>query len=134
MLTKIHHINLLVKDLEAAMTHYRNILGVTDFELGDLAGRGVRTARFKAGESWIVLVQPTDKTSTPGRHLEAHGEGLFLLSFEVESLSSAVDAVKSGGGSLQTEIPRQGLEDWQVLDLDIDQFHGVQIQLTEISK
>ena len=134
MLKNVHHINLLVRDLDAAMARYQEILGVEEFTLGDLSGRGVRTARFQAGETWIVLVQPTDKEGIPGRHLEKHGEGLFLLSFEVDSLTAAAETISARGGVLTTEEPRQGLEDWQVLDLDLEQFCGAQLQLTEISK
>lgn len=131
MLKNLHHVNLLVSDLDEAMQRYRQTLGVAEFVLGDLAARGVRTARFLVGQTWMVLVQPTDPQSVPGRHLAEHGEGLFLLSFEVDSLDAAVDELRQRGGSTSSENPRQGLEDWRVMDLDVDQFHGAQLQLME---
>jgi len=131
MLTRVHHVNLLVRDLDAAVERYRSTLAVTRFEFGDLPERGVRTARFRAGESWIVLVQPTDPDSVPGQHLAAHGEGLFLLSLGVESLDSAREIVLAGGGTFTQDNPRTGLEGWQVLDLDPAVFSGAILQLTE---
>jgi methylmalonyl-CoA/ethylmalonyl-CoA epimerase len=98
---------------------------------GDLSQRGVRTARFRVGETWIVLVQPTDSEGVPGRHLEEHGEGLFLLSFEVDSVADTVSEIKARGCQFRAEQPRQGLEDWRVVDLDPEQFFGVQLQLVE---
>jgi methylmalonyl-CoA/ethylmalonyl-CoA epimerase len=98
---------------------------------GDLSQRGVRTARFRVGETWIVLVQPTDPEGVPGRHLAEHGEGLFLLSFEVDSVADTVSEIKARGGQFRAEQPRQGLADWQVVDLNPGQFFGVQLQLTE---
>ena len=131
MLKNVHHINLLVKDLDAAVQRYQHTLGISDMLFGDLAQRGVRTARFQVGDTWIVLVQPTDPDGVPGRHLAAHGEGVFLLSLEVESVADAVADISERGGQFLSEQPRQGLEDWQVVDLDPQQFFGVQLQLVE---
>ena len=131
MLKNVHHINLLVSDLDAAVLRYQQTLGIIDMLYGDLSQRGVRTARFLVGQTWIVLVQPTDPDGVPGRHLAEHGEGLFLLSLEVDSLVEAVADIQTRGGNFTSEQPRQGLEDWQVMDLDPRQFHGVQLQLVE---
>ena len=131
MLKNVHHINLLVKDLDVAVQRYQQTLGISEMLFGDLAQRGVRTARFQVGATWIVLVQPTDPDGVPGRHLAEHGEGLFLLSLEVESLTGAVAKISERGGQFLSEQPRQGLEDWQVVDLDPQQFFGVQLQLVE---
>ena len=131
MLKNVHHINLLVRDLDIAVKRYQEILGITDMVYGDLSERGVRTARFLAGQTWIVLVQPTDANGVPGRHLAEHGEGLFLLSFGVDSLQDSVDKIRERGGQTTSWNPRQGLEDWQVIDLDPAQFFGAQLQLAE---
>jgi methylmalonyl-CoA/ethylmalonyl-CoA epimerase len=131
MLKNVHHINLLVKDLDVAVQRYQQTLGISEMLFGDLSQRGVRTARFQVGDTWIVLVQPTDPHGVPGRHLAEHGEGLFLLSLEVASLTGAVADISERGGRFLSEQPRQGLEDWQVVDLDPQQFFGVQLQLVE---
>ena len=128
MLKRVHHINLIVRDLDEAMTRYSEGLGVRDWYFGELDSRGVRTARFRAGDSWIVLVQPTHLEGAPGRYLEQHGEGLFLLSFEVDSLDQALAEMDS---KLKSGEPRQGLDNWRVADLSMDSFFGAQLQLVE---
>lgn len=128
MLQRVHHINLLVSDLDAAVQRYTQHLGVSDWAFGDLPGRGVRTARFPVGESWIVLVQPTDGEGAPGRYLAAHGEGLFLLSFQVDSLDRALQALDQ---QVLSGEPRTGLDGWQVADLSPEAFFGAQLQLVE---
>jgi methylmalonyl-CoA/ethylmalonyl-CoA epimerase len=133
MATRIHHINFLVRDLDRAVERYRVVLGDIDVRYADLAGRGVRTARFRVGEAWLVLVQPTTTDSVPARHLAAHGEGFFLLSLGVDSLTDAMADIAGRGGEFDSDEPRQGLEDWQVVDLDPGQFFGVQLQLCESS-
>ena len=59
MVKRVHHINFLVKNLEQAVDRYQQLLGVTITERDELPDRGVRIARVLAGETWIVLVQPT---------------------------------------------------------------------------
>jgi methylmalonyl-CoA/ethylmalonyl-CoA epimerase len=125
----VHHINLLVRDLDMAMAQYRAQLGVESFIVDDLPGRGVRTARFRAGESWIVLVQPVAE-GEPMRVLKERGEGLFLLSFGVSDLDEVTESVVRGGGRLTSTQPRQGLADWRVIDVDPADLSGSQIQLT----
>ena len=127
MLKRVHHINLLVRDLEVAMQRYA-ALQPGEMVLEDLEGRGVRTARFRVGESWIVLVQPTDPDGSPGRHLARHGEGLFMLSFEVDSLA---DCSAQLSPELLDGDGRRGLDNWLVSDLAESEFFGAQLQLTQ---
>jgi len=129
MIRGIHHINLLVRDLDDAMERYRRMLGVDDFIIDSLEGRAVRTARFRTGDSWIVLVQPTGP-GEPQRVLDEQGEGLFLLSFDVDDLDSAGEHITQAGGALRGE-PRRGLEGWSVIDVAPESLFGAQIQLAE---
>ena len=131
MLNGIHHVNLLVRDLDSAIARYTEAFGVDQWFFAELVGRGVRTARFKAGESWIVLVQPTDPEGTPGKYLAEHGEGLFLLSLGVDSLERALDSIQSDDGELRDGPTRTGLDGWRVADLSQQAFFGAQLQLTE---
>jgi methylmalonyl-CoA/ethylmalonyl-CoA epimerase len=122
VLTHVHHVNLLVRDLAAAIAAWRR-LGVTAFVEESLPGRGVETARFQVGATWIVLVMPTDPEGIPGRHLAEHGEGLFLLSLGVEALEVAA------AEGLPLSAPRGGLANWRVADLDPAAFNGATLQL-----
>lgn len=123
---KIHHINFVVFSLDAAIPTYEALLGIPVTHREDLPARGVRTARFLVGETWIVLVEPVEPDSVAGRHLAEHGEGFFLMSLEVESLAQSVESLGSGmfDGSV-----RPGLDNWQVIDLRRDRTFGAQLQL-----
>ena len=109
----IHHVNFIVRDLDAAIPHFEETLGLDPFEVVDHAARGARVARSRVGESWFVLVSPYDPDSVPGRFLEEHGEGFFLLSLGVD----------------EVEEPRDGILDWQVEDLG--ELHGANFQVTK---
>lgn len=112
----IHHVNILVRDLDTAVRYYQEVLGLTDVVREALPSRGVLTARFKLGHAWIVLVMPTDAAGAPGRHLAAHGEGVFLLSFGITDVQGAADALERRIPASRPEV-RTGLAGWRVLDL-----------------
>ena len=74
-LTHVHHVNLLVRDLESAKRAYRAKFNI-DFIDESLPSRGVLTSRFRIGESWLVLVQPNAE-GEPMRQLRERGEDCF---------------------------------------------------------
>ena len=127
----IHHINFLVRDLQQGIERYQALLGLGDFIVDDLPGRGVKTARVRLGQQWLVLVQPVDMQGIPGRHLAAHGEGFFLISYAVDNLAKAAAGVAASGSNMTSATPRQGLENWQVWDIDPADTLGAQIQFCE---
>ncbi len=131
MLKRVHHINFVVRDLEVAVRKYQELFGLEHCEYLDHPHRRVKTARFKVGETWIILLQPLDSESPPGKHLQRHGEGFFLISYEVENLSAAMNSIKGNGGTLQDEQARAGILNWQVADIDPDSTIGTLIQIVE---
>ena len=129
--TGIHHINFVVRDLDAAEARYRALLGFGPALREALPDRGVLTARFRVGESWLVLVQPVTEKGEPARHLREHGEGFFLLSLGVEDMEKAIAGVAAAGGRFTSEQPRRGLENWRVIDLSPADVFGAPLQLTQ---
>jgi len=132
MISHLHHINFIVHDLDQAVERYQHALGLGDFIYGTLNKRGVVTARIKIGETWLVLVQPTDLNSKPGKYLEKHGEGFFLLSFGTDNINDILNKLEQTSSKPPIE-KRQGLENWQVVDFPEDLFFGAHFQLTEES-
>jgi methylmalonyl-CoA/ethylmalonyl-CoA epimerase len=126
MVQGIHHVNFIVRDLDAAIPVYEKIFGIPVTARDHLESRGIDSARFRIGSSWFVLVQPVRPGTVPARHLEEHGEGFFLMSFDVDSLSAEIDRL---GADSFAGSQRQGIEDWQVIDLDASQTSGAQLQL-----
>jgi len=111
--SSIHHINFVVRDLAEACTRFEKELGLDAFKVVDHAARGAHVARTRIGNSWLVLVAPYDPESVPGRHLEEHGEGFFLLSLGVDALQDS----------------RAGILGWRVQD--VAEIHGALFQFTE---
>jgi catechol 2,3-dioxygenase-like lactoylglutathione lyase family enzyme len=124
-LTHIHHVNVLVHDIETAKQRYRDIFNVKFID-EPLPSRGVLTSRFSLGDSWFVLVQPVAE-GEPMRQLRERGEGLFLLSFGVaQTERPARDGVYSFDASAEV---REGISGWRVVDLKMDGMSTCQLQL-----
>ncbi len=126
MVRSVHHINFIVRDLEDTIMRYEQILNMAVTSRDHLYERGVDIARFKLGDTWIILVQPTRPDTEPARYLEANGEGFFLMSLEVDSLEDEVNRL---GPEMFQGSERSGLDDWQVIDLNPDRTYGAQLQL-----
>ncbi len=126
---RIHHLNFVVRDLEAAMARFEQLLDLEPFSLVDHAPRGANVARTRVGDSWLVLVCPYEADSVPGRHLARHGEGFFLVSFGVEDLTARLEELDAQGFGLEDRSSRAGILDWEVAD--IGELHGARIQLTQ---
>ena len=131
MIKKIHHINFIVKDLAKAVERYRILFGEPVGAPEMLPQRGVKLARFKVGETWLILVQPVDTEGLPARHLDEYGEGFFLMSCQVDDVRKAGELVSERGIKVLDQLPRQGLDDWKVMDLSPDDLFGADIQLLE---
>ncbi len=127
MVNGIHHLNFIVRDLEASLPAWERLLGCEATRRDALPERGVVAARFRLGPTWLVLVQPTRTDSVPGRFLAEHGEGFFLLSFAVDSLAAEEERL---GEAAFASVPRPGADGWQVRDLAPGP-NGAHLQLTE---
>jgi len=115
-LTHVHHVNLLVRDLESAKCAYGAKFNI-DFIDESLPSRGVLTSRFRVGKSWLVLIQPIAE-GEPRRQLREHGEGLFLVSLGIAQAEDAVPAHFYHDGQPDGALsdPRDGISSWRVAD------------------
>lgn len=131
MIKRIHHINFIVKDLNKALQRYKVLFGEPVGAVEFLPQRGVKLARFKVAETWLILVQPLDDEGVAAQHLAKHGEGFFLISCQVDDVRKAAKRVAVQGIKVLDQQPRQGLDDWQVMDLNPDDLFGTDFQLVE---
>jgi methylmalonyl-CoA/ethylmalonyl-CoA epimerase len=128
----IHHINFLVRDLAPQVEYFRTLLQ-SDPIIEDLPTRQVKTARFLLSGVWIVLVQPTSTEGEVARILVERGEGLFLLSLNVDSLDESFEKLSKQGIYSYNKGKRQGLDNWIIQDLDCPNALGPVLQLCQLT-
>ena len=134
MVRRIHHLDIVVHDLEQAVERYRLILGQEPLGRETLPERGIDLARFRLGETWLILVQPTRDDSPVAAFLRKHGEGFFHIAYQVDDAEAKGRELAESGIGVVNPEPRRGVEGWKLVDLDMADTLGVMTQLAEEDK
>jgi methylmalonyl-CoA/ethylmalonyl-CoA epimerase len=129
-LGRVHHIAVVVGDLEAALGFFRDMLGLELEVVQEIPSDRVRIAFLPVGETKIELVSPTDDTTGVARFLAAKGEGFHHVCFEVPDLAAALTRLGIEGVELIDSAPRRGAEG-PVAFLHPRSCHGVLVELIE---
>ena len=108
MLTKIHHVGVVVRSADEALHFYRDTLGLPVAKDAVIEDQGVRGVLLPAGETEIELLQPTREGTGVARFLEK-GEGLHHVCFESTDVGADLADAKARGLRLIDEKPREGL-------------------------
>jgi methylmalonyl-CoA epimerase len=127
---RVHHVAVVVRDLEAALGFYRDRLGLPVELVLPIESDGVTIAFLPVGESKIELVWPTDPTTGVARFLETRGEGFHHVCLEVADLSAELDRLAREGVELIDKAPRRGAEG-PVAFIHPRSCHGVLVELIE---
>ena len=129
-LGKIHHVAVIVADIDASLGFWRDILGLPVELVLPIEQDRVTIAFLPVGESKIELVQPTDDTTGVARFLESKGEGFHHVCFEVPDLNAALTRLGLDGIELIDSVARKGAEG-PVAFLHPRSCHGVLVELIE---
>ena len=103
---KIHHIAVVVNDIQQALSFWRDSLGLPVGELRDVPVQNTRVAFLPTGQGQIELVSPTTDDSGVARFLDRRGPGLHHVCLEVEDIESTLAQLSSKGVRLIDESPR----------------------------
>ncbi len=106
---RIDHVAIVVASLEAALTFYRDLLGITPSRVLDFPSESVKIAFLPLGGpggSKIELLEPTDDSSGIARFLQKHGEGLHHLCLEVPDIGRALQDLQVSGAAVLDTSPR----------------------------
>jgi methylmalonyl-CoA/ethylmalonyl-CoA epimerase len=127
---QIHHIAVAVKDLDAALSFYRDALGVEVGERREVLAEGVEVAFLPMGESELELLQALDPINSIGRFVESRGEGIHHICLLVDDIEAAVTRLEAEGARMATEI-RSHPEGTRYAFVHPKSAHGVLIELYE---
>jgi methylmalonyl-CoA/ethylmalonyl-CoA epimerase len=104
----VHHVGIVVRDLDQAMGLYRDAFGLALESEHDLASDGVRAAFLGSSGARIELMQPTRDDTGVARFLDVRGPGLHHVCFEVADLEATLSALAADGLELVDAAPRRG--------------------------
>jgi methylmalonyl-CoA/ethylmalonyl-CoA epimerase len=128
-ISHIEHLGIAVKSIEEQLPYYEQILGVSCYNIEEVADQKVKTAFFRIGQTKIELLEPTSEDSTIAKFIEKRGEGIHHIAFAVPDVQSALDEAISKGIQPIDKAPRGGAEGLKIAFLHPKSTHGV---LTEL--
>jgi methylmalonyl-CoA/ethylmalonyl-CoA epimerase len=97
-INRIDHICIAVKDLEEAKKIWEPLLGKSGPDDAYVDDREkIKVARYWVGEVGFELMESTTLDGDVARYIDKHGEGVMLLSFNVDNTHEAVDELTAKG-------------------------------------
>ncbi|MFL6136917.1 MAG: methylmalonyl-CoA epimerase [Frankiaceae bacterium] len=141
MLTRIDHVGIACRDLDAAVELYTTTFGLTVVARETSEEQGVHEAMLVVadpaaspaalGGSYVQLLQPTGDDTPVGRFLARNGEGIHHIGYGVADVTAALAAVAATGVRLVDERPRHGSMGASIAFLHPKALGGVLTELVE---
>ncbi|MFD4249160.1 VOC family protein [Amycolatopsis thermoflava] len=132
--TRIHGINIAVKDLEQWTRRFEEIFGVDGKPVDEsgFAFPGLRGSSFDLAGFHLNLIASVDEGTSVSRFLERRGEGVFLLSVGVQDIDVATDELRANGLRPVLDKPARGEGHAPVNFTHPKDMAGVQLEFIEI--
>lgn len=130
---RIDHVAIIVRDIEQALTFYRDTLGIQPSEIKEVPSEQVRIAFLPMGGpagSEIELIEPTTSDSSLSKYLEKRGEGLHHICLEVDNIDAALQEMQEKGAPVLDKQPRIAAEG-RAIFLHPKGTNGVLLELIE---
>ena len=109
MLTKIHHVGVVVKSADEALKFYRDALGLAVTADRVIEDQGVRGVLLEIGNSEIELLEPTRDDTGVAKFLASRGQGMHHICFESDDVDAELEGARQKGIELIDQKPRPGL-------------------------
>lgn len=129
---RLHHVGILVADLDAALHFYRDTLGLVGDAPHEAPVHDIRATLLDLGETHLELFAPLTPDGPIAGVLAKRGPGMHHLCYEVADIATALASCREAGVRLIDAAPRPGLhEGWQIAFLHPRSCGGVLTELVE---
>lgn len=126
---QIAHVGIAVPDMAAALSFYRDVLGLTPRAAETADGAAIVSLPF--GDSEVELLAPADPGSPIAKFLAKRGPGIHHICYRVPDLDAALDACRAHGYRLVDETPRRGAGGHRIAFVHPKATAGILLELTE---
>jgi methylmalonyl-CoA/ethylmalonyl-CoA epimerase len=127
----IDHLGVAVRDLEAAIATYRDILGFEITGRDHVEERGLDVAFVNTGSGRIELIAPSREGSEVSGFLDKRGEGLHHLCVAVEDLDGTLARLVARGARMIDTKAKVGAHGTRVAFVHPKGAAGVLLELVE---
>lgn len=106
MITGVAHVGIAVRDLDAAVRTYEQVLDTRVVARDASRDQGVRAAFLPVGDTQLELIEPTGADSPIARYLDRRG-ALHHVCFAVDDVASELARLRAMGARLIDRAPRR---------------------------
>jgi methylmalonyl-CoA/ethylmalonyl-CoA epimerase len=131
MKATLDHVGIAVTDLAAALSFYRDALGLAVSPPETIGRDQVRASFVATGGATLELLEAASADSPVGRFTARRGPGLHHITLAVDDLSAALGELEARGVRLIDQTPRPGAHGALVAFVHPASTHGVLVELTE---
>jgi methylmalonyl-CoA/ethylmalonyl-CoA epimerase len=113
LLTRIDHVGIACRNLEASIEFYETTFGLTVAARETNEAQGVKEAMLHVadapgGASYVQLLEPLAPDTPVGKFLETRGEGVHHIGYGVDDVDAALAKLNEEGLRLIDERSRHG--------------------------
>lgn len=128
---KVDHIGIATRELDEALTLWRDALGLQVEFTEEITEQGVNVAMLPIGETHIELLEPLHENSPVGKFLDKRGPGLHHVAVRVADIRATLAQLKQKGTRLIDETPRVGARGCLVAFVHPSAANGVLLELVQ---
>ena len=129
----LDHVAIVVKDLDATLKLYIEVLGFQQAYREIVADQGIEAVGLRAGETIIELLRPLDADSPVARYRGEAATKLHHTAYRVGNLREELSRLKDAGIQLIDQSPRKGAHGNLIAFLHPKSTGGVLIELCQPS-
>jgi methylmalonyl-CoA/ethylmalonyl-CoA epimerase len=133
LFTAIDHVGVAVADFDAAVTFYRDVMGMALLHEEVNEEQGVREAMMGVGGSGscVQILAPLSPDSTIGKFLDRSGPGLQQVAYRVADIDAVSATLRERGVRLLYPDPKRGTANSRINFVHPKDAGGVLVELVE---
>lgn len=128
---RIHHVAVVVGDMEKSLAFWRDALGMQMHELRDVPAEQSQVAFLPLEGSEVELVRPTTGDSGIAKYLAKRGPGMHHICLEVDDIAGMLVQLKARGMRLINEEARIAADGRKYAFVHPESTGGVLVELYE---
>lgn len=128
---EVDHLGIAVRSLTETVPRWEKLLGGRATPPEEVGAQQVRVCFLGAGASHVELLEPMRPDSPVGRFLEARGEGMHHVAFEVDSVNDQLADLVRRGERVIDRVGRRGARGRVVGFAHPSAFGGVLVEFVE---